>query len=137
MCTTGMCLARDMTDQRFARLTVLGRSEERHEKDGHVIWLCRCDCGKLTHVAGRSLRCGYTRSCGCLSADANRRSRKQKVARQCAFCGATFWAVAWSRHCSASCRQKALRRKTGRCNPVRTVVCPLCGTKFLSTLTRR
>ena len=29
------------------------------------IWLCQCDCGNKTVVAGESLRSGNTKSCGC------------------------------------------------------------------------
>jgi hypothetical protein len=31
-----------------------------------VFWLCECVCGKTISVAGRNLRKGSTRSCGCL-----------------------------------------------------------------------
>ena len=33
---------RDLTGQRFGRLTVL---KEAGKNCGHITWLCRCDCG--------------------------------------------------------------------------------------------
>lgn len=54
----------DLTGQRFGRLTVLGRAEEKSSW-GAVQWRCRCDCGKETLVATGNLKKG-TQSCGCL-----------------------------------------------------------------------
>jgi len=57
----------DMTGQRFGRLVVI----ERAENKGHeTAWLCRCDCGKKAIVIGRNLRRkNGTKSCGCLSVE--------------------------------------------------------------------
>lgn len=54
----------DLTDQRFGRLIALWFSDK--DNGGHYIWLCRCDCGKITEVSSNSLRMGKTKSCGCL-----------------------------------------------------------------------
>ena len=48
---------------KYGRLTVLERSPQ---KGAPVRWICRCDCGNITTVAGTSLRNGHTQSCGCL-----------------------------------------------------------------------
>lgn len=56
----------DLKNQRFGRLTVIRDSKER-AKCGHIIWLCRCSCGRQTKVISGNLRYGHTRSCGCLS----------------------------------------------------------------------
>ncbi len=53
----------DMTGERFGRLVVVSRSESIR---GVARWLCRCDCGRETVVRANHLRCGNTRSCGCL-----------------------------------------------------------------------
>ncbi len=45
----------------YGKLTVLDLAEVRIE----AIWLCRCECGELTKVAGSDLRKGSTKSCGC------------------------------------------------------------------------
>ena len=56
----------DLTGQKFGRLTVIERKGV--STDGHITWLCRCDCGNLTVVEGRYLRNGHTVSCGCARA---------------------------------------------------------------------
>ena len=52
--------AKDLTGQRFGRLTVLHRLE-----GAGGIWRCRCDCGKETDVRATLLLRGDTTSCGC------------------------------------------------------------------------
>ena len=53
-----------MIGQRFGRLTVL--EECGRNKDGRVMWKCKCDCGEEVIVQGKLLRDGRTQSCGCL-----------------------------------------------------------------------
>ena len=60
-----MPLKIDLTGQRFGRLIVLKDSGKRIAH-GHIIWLCKCSCGKQVKVISGNLRNGYTRSCGCL-----------------------------------------------------------------------
>lgn len=57
----------DLTGQRFGRLIVLQRAEDRVKPSGHKIarWKCLCDCGNQVIVLGQSLRSGITGSCGC------------------------------------------------------------------------
>ena len=57
----------DITNQRFGRLVAIKRSgfSNRHA----AIWECQCDCGNIVHVLSASLRCGDTKSCGCLKRD--------------------------------------------------------------------
>jgi hypothetical protein len=56
---------KDLTGQRFGRLTVCRRVE--NSNDGRVRWLCLCECGNEIVVLGYSLVSGNTRSCGCLN----------------------------------------------------------------------
>lgn len=58
----------DLTGQRFGRLTVIERAGASGKE---ASWLCQCDCGKRTIVAGTKLRSTKkpTRSCGCLSTE--------------------------------------------------------------------
>lgn len=59
---------KDLTNARFGRLTVI-RIDAPHRTDGGrriIQWLCRCECGRTTVVAGNRLRSGETKSCGCL-----------------------------------------------------------------------
>ena len=58
-------LVKDLTGQRFGRLTVIKAEEER--KNGQVVWECKCDCGNTVSVRGGHLRNGHTISCGCLT----------------------------------------------------------------------
>ena len=59
----------DLTGQRFGRLVVLERAENKGRKPA---WLCKCDCGKVVTVISDSLNAGRTNSCGCLKRDVNR-----------------------------------------------------------------
>lgn len=56
---------RDLTGQRFGRLTVIKDSGERG-KDGSIMYLCKCDCGNTKNVRTSNLTSGKTKSCGCL-----------------------------------------------------------------------
>lgn len=47
---------------------MLGDSGRRHTNK-NVMWLCRCDCGNITTVRTYSLKCGDTKSCGCICAN--------------------------------------------------------------------
>lgn len=63
-----------LSGKTFGRLTVTGLAQVRQSE---TVWSCRCECGEVLDVRGRSLRSGNTRSCGCLRreiAEANGRS---------------------------------------------------------------
>lgn len=60
----------DLTGQKFKRVTVIKRVKNKGKE---LQWLCKCDCGVVKEVNGRSLRRGTTKSCGCL---------QRKVARK-------------------------------------------------------
>lgn len=57
----------DLTGQRFGRLTVIGRAEDKTyaNKRYSVMWLCQCDCGKQVVKSSVLLRKGFSTSCGC------------------------------------------------------------------------
>lgn len=61
-----MTKLKDLTGQKFGRLTVIMRTENIGSK---TAWLCKCDCGKKTVVSGSNLHNGHVRSCGCLWKD--------------------------------------------------------------------
>lgn len=70
---------RDLTGQRFGRLTVLedtGRTDAR----GHCLWRCRCDCGNEVETTSGQLLAGYKKSCGCLALS-RRRAPKREAPR--------------------------------------------------------
>ena len=58
----------DLTGQRFGRLTAVNRAG--NSKSGHIVWLCKCDCGSNLMVTASNLRRGHTKSCGCLQKEA-------------------------------------------------------------------
>lgn len=58
----------DLTGQKFGKLTVIGVDNKR-DLNGNIYWKCKCDCGNITVVNGRSLRTGGTKSCGCYKKD--------------------------------------------------------------------
>lgn len=55
----------NITNKKYGRLTVVEEAQKR-TKDGHVSWVCQCDCGNTVVVSGSSLRAGVTKSCGCI-----------------------------------------------------------------------
>lgn len=70
-CLRGRHRMKDITGQRFGRLTALRRLNKKIGTS--YAWLCRCDCGRLTEVSANALLKGGTKSCGCKKTDALRR----------------------------------------------------------------
>lgn len=64
-CTRG----KDLTGQKFERLTVLKQVEKN--KYGHISWLVECDCKDKTQkiCTSNDLKRGYVKSCGCLKSE--------------------------------------------------------------------
>ena len=60
----------DLTGQKYHKLTVLHRVEDRITPGGYkdTMWHCRCDCGNEVDVSSQALRKKHhaTKSCGCL-----------------------------------------------------------------------
>jgi len=78
---------RDLTGQRFGRLTVTGRAEDYCSRDcpekRFTQWLCDCDCGeKGIVVLGANLRHGHTRSCGCWRKELARERLENQTGRK-------------------------------------------------------
>jgi len=63
-CSRGLANAKDLTGQKFGRLTAIERTGEK--KGTNFVWRCMCDCGREAMVSSNSLLSGNTRSCGCL-----------------------------------------------------------------------
>lgn len=55
---------KDLTGQRFGRLTAIRPTEQR--KSGSVVWECACDCGNTIFTPSAYLCFGDKLSCGCL-----------------------------------------------------------------------
>jgi len=61
---------KDLTGQKFGRLTVLYRDMSNFG-EGNARWVCQCDCGNTSlPVPGNCLLSGNTSSCGCLGQEA-------------------------------------------------------------------
>lgn len=56
--------ALSLAGQTFGRLTAIRRIGLN--QDGLWLWQCRCSCGKIVDIVGKSLKSGNTKSCGCL-----------------------------------------------------------------------
>jgi hypothetical protein len=59
----GCGATKDITGQRFGKLTVIKKSD--FKKGATNYWHCVCDCGKETDVAVNHLNGDKTRTCGC------------------------------------------------------------------------
>lgn len=68
--------ARDLSGQRFGKLTAIEPTEKR--KNGYVVWRCRCDCGSECEVAAGILASGGTKSCGCLKRGPKKRCDRKR-----------------------------------------------------------
>ena len=56
-----MAHLKDEIGNRYGSLLVVNRAENHGTR---AAWVCKCDCGKTTIVAGKTLRSGLTKSCG-------------------------------------------------------------------------
>ncbi|MCD7918665.1 MAG: hypothetical protein LUG45_01020 [Clostridiales bacterium] len=73
-CLKGDAIRKDMTGQRFGRLTVIGPAplEQVQASGQRTGWLCQCDCGKTCIVTRKGLM-GGQQSCGCLLSETARK----------------------------------------------------------------
>ena len=56
--------AKDLTFQRFGKLTAQYRTEN---KGTRTMWVCTCDCGTIKPIPAQDLTQGKTISCGCVN----------------------------------------------------------------------
>lgn len=61
-------LAKDITGQKFGRLTAQFRVQ--NTKTGDAQWLTTCECGNEVVVRASGLKSGHSKSCGCYQKDA-------------------------------------------------------------------
>lgn len=55
---------KDLTGQKFGKLTVLELSSERSSW-GEIQWKCQCECGNIVKISTSNLTTGNSLSCGC------------------------------------------------------------------------
>lgn len=58
-----MSKIKDLTGQKFGRLTVIRRAGSNNS--GRALWLCSCECGNDSIKVGKLLLNGHCKSCGC------------------------------------------------------------------------
>lgn len=68
----------DLTGQKFNKLTVLSKDEEKSAKK-RIYWKCKCDCGNEVSISADRLKSGHTKSCGCLKKEAQRQDLTGKT----------------------------------------------------------
>lgn len=56
---------KDITGQKFAKLTALYPTGEKSPHGRNAIWMCLCECGNHTTANTGQLKCGTKKSCGC------------------------------------------------------------------------
>lgn len=59
------CVRMIKPGDKFGKLTVLEEKIDKESNQGKI-WKCKCDCGKICYILGRSLTGNNTKSCGCL-----------------------------------------------------------------------
>lgn len=73
----------DETGNVYGLLTVLLKdpSSASSFADHCIHWICKCECGTIKSISGRSLRNGDTKSCGCLKSAGEQMVKKvlQKI----------------------------------------------------------
>lgn len=65
-----MYRCRDLTGQKFGRLTVIGLDESKNTRKTY--WICQCECGGIKSARSDSLLCGAIKSCGCMKKEQDR-----------------------------------------------------------------
>lgn len=63
---------KNLTGQKFDRLTVVSIHSRSSHAAPKTRWLCRCECGTWLVVTYGDLRSKHTRSCGCLAREMTR-----------------------------------------------------------------
>ena len=67
---------KDLTGQRFGKLTVIKRVENNDRNK--VRWLCQCDCGNTHITISYNLTHGLCQSCGCLQQEIIETNRQRR-----------------------------------------------------------
>jgi len=70
----------DETGNVYGRLMVVGTNGTLN-KDGRLMWVCKCSCGAEKEVEGRAMRRGRIKSCGCLKREMIRKRYHQASSR--------------------------------------------------------
>ncbi len=104
-----MSAFKDLTGNKYGRLTVAGLSKKR-SPDGNLLWNCDCKCGNKVRVRTASLKNGNTKSCGCLKINNLSGKNNHQAQRMISECGTWIpasdpWSMRASRIMSYSRRE--------------------------------
>lgn len=69
----------DLTGQRFGRLIA---TENIGAKNGHALWLCKCDCGNEHIATANNLKGGHVSSCGCLVDEIDNKRKNNMIGKR-------------------------------------------------------
>lgn len=70
-CLRNIKRIKDITGQRFGKLTALYRLDEKQGTS--FMWFCRCDCGNTVKASVSNLNSGNVISCGCVKKESSKR----------------------------------------------------------------
>jgi hypothetical protein len=100
-----MKTANNLVGKRFEKLIVIERKSS--DRNGHIFWLCRCDCGKETTVRGLHLTRskGNVKSCGCLR---NVKGVDHRDWKGCGDISGNYWATHILRNKKRNTKRSAL-----------------------------
>ena len=79
---------KDLSGQRFGRLTAISPTDKKNYPRGYVVWRCLCDCGEYAFVDSGALKTGGTKSCGCIKKVGHYDKNGKKLADGLRFCTA-------------------------------------------------
>lgn len=121
---------KDLTGQKFGKLTVLKLSEKKRVK-GHVrtFWSCKCDCGKEVAIAVSGLR-GGTVSCGCIRKDMVVQMNYMKLSKN------PIMSVAKRYYRSVYANKEGDTISFEEWLPLTQLPCAYCGTSFSNRLNK-
>jgi len=104
--------AKDLSGQKFGRLTAISPTNERINRC--VVWECECECGERKNVSSNLLKQGKVKSCGCYQNERVKDISGQKFGRLTAVSLAnergTNYSAIWECECECGGRKNVASR---------------------------
>lgn len=72
----------DLTGQKFNRLKVLYKDQEKSKKTKKAYWVCQCDCGNIKSIYANNLKNNHTQSCGCYQREQTSKANLKDLTNQ-------------------------------------------------------
>ena len=106
--------AKDLTGQKFGRLTVLKENGRTESKKPLVIWLCKCECGNYVNRTAKALTTSKNSGCdNCKFIREDLTGKKFGKIKVVSMFGSVNGAIIWN--CLCECG-KEMKISTGRLN---------------------